>query len=69
MWNDTFTIEITVMGSPSHYPDVFKETIEFTGSLKGAIRYVITDYRKKTKGNITAVFLTSKGDYVKEIGM
>lgn len=69
LWSDTFTIEISVIGSPQHHPDVFKESIRFTGSLKGAIRYVINDYRKTIKGNITVVFLSSKGDYIKEIGM
>ena len=66
LWSDTFTIEISVVGNPGNE---FKETIQYTGSLKGAIRYILRDYRKSVKGNINASFHNSNGDYIKEIGL
>lgn len=64
LWDDVFTIEITVVENVFQNREVsFVETFE--GSLKGAIRYVLNS---NYKGNVTALFYNSKGEYIKELG-
>lgn len=65
LWKDTFTIHASIDNRPL---DEIKETFQFEGSLKGAIRYLLNDYRRQKKGNICAVIHNSNGDYLKEIG-
>lgn len=64
LWNDTFTIELTITENAYQNKKEHK-TEKFSGSLKGAIRYVLN---LNYKGNITAVFYASNGEYLKEIG-
>ena len=64
LWNDTFKIDLRVTDNPFQNQSLSR-TEYFTGSLKGAIRYVLN---LKEKGNVTASFYNSTGEYLKEIG-
>ncbi|QEG04268.1 hypothetical protein [Bacillus phage BC-T25] len=64
LWNDTFKVDITFPPkSNSDRSNV--EALEITGSLKGAIRLVQSDYMGQS---YVANFYTSDDVWLKEIG-
>jgi len=65
LWNDTFKIDIT-FPARSYTDRSNVEALEFTGSLKSAIRMVMKDYSDR---DFTANFYTSDNVWLKEIGV
>ncbi|ALA13232.1 hypothetical protein TSARBOMBA_200 [Bacillus phage TsarBomba] len=65
LWNDTFKIDIT-FPARSYTDRSNVEALEFTGSLKGAIRMVMNDYGDR---DFVANFYTSDNEWIKEIGV
>jgi len=65
LWNDTFKIDIT-FPARSYTERSTIELIEFKGSLKGAIRFILREYKGQT---YVANFKTSDDVWLKEIGV